>query len=102
MVGIDTREGLAEDALASYEFGDDVEVVGQDGWDSTDLNDFTKIVYVQARDSDPDQDSERLSFHVRFDDMGQVSEAYALCMRTGSEVGSHGGVGRLDQRVRLG
>jgi hypothetical protein len=85
---MDTREHLADDALAAYDFGPDLNVVGHDGWDSSDPADFTKIVYVEGEGADPEQDSERLSFHVRFDHQGQVAEAYALCMRTGAEVGS--------------
>lgn len=84
------REHQADDAFASYEFGNDVEVVGHDGWDRSDPADLTKIVYVQPRGEDPEQDSERLSFHVRFNRGGKVEEAYALCMRTGAEVGSPG------------
>lgn len=82
------REHLADDALSSYDFGAETTVVEHDGWDSTDLSDFTKIVYVESKEAESDADSERLSFHVRFDTQGQISDAYALCLRTGAEVGT--------------
>lgn len=81
---------MAEDALASFNFGDDIEIVGQDGWDTTDPRDLTKIVYAQALDADPESDSEKISFHVRFHENGALDEVYALAMRTGSEVGEPG------------
>jgi hypothetical protein len=90
-VDLDARIATADDEFASYQFGDDVRIVDSDNWDKTDLQDFTKIVYFEnSDDAQGDTDSERLSFHVRFDDEGKVSEAYGLLMKTGAEIGRRG------------
>jgi hypothetical protein len=82
------RQTLADDAFASYAFGDDVVVVGSDNWCKDDPDDFTKIVYIEGDDAGPDSDSERVSFHVRFTSAGAISEVYALLMRTGGDIGT--------------
>ena len=81
------RESLADEALANYQFGDGVTVVGSDNWCKDDIDDFTKIVYIMGDEENPDSDSERVSFHVRFSETGCVSEAYGLLMRTGGDIG---------------
>ena len=84
------REEVADDEVASYNFGEGVKVVAMDGWDTSDLNDLTKIVYVEYDDDKPDDDSHKVSFHVRFDAEGAVDDAYALEMRHGNDIGSRG------------
>lgn len=80
------REALADELFEEYDFGDGVEVVAHDSWNTEDSDDLTKIVYVRFDDDPPDADSHKLSFHVRFEN-GEV-DAYALDMRTGNDVGS--------------
>lgn len=86
------KVNLADDELAGYDFGDDVTVEGQDSWDTSDPSDFTKVVYVRYSDMPPEADTEKVSFHVKFDAINRVAEAYALEMRHGNEIGQRGGV----------
>jgi hypothetical protein len=79
----------ADESFSSYDFGDAYECGDACGWDTTDPADLTRIVYLEDRES-PDADSFRVSFHVRFDDRGEVIEVYALDMASGGEVGSPG------------
>lgn len=85
---IDEREALADEEFARYEFGEGVTVSESDNWDTNEPDDFTKIVYITADDDPPDADSERVSFHVRFNPDGSVDDAYGLLMRTGGDIGS--------------
>jgi len=80
------RYAKADRAYEVYNFGAGVTVVDSDNWDTTDLDDFTKIVYV-AYDEFPDSDSQKVSFHVRFDNSGCIDDVYALEMRNGNEIG---------------
>jgi hypothetical protein len=82
------RESLADQEFEAYEFGDGVTVSESDNWDKNDPEDFTKIVYITCEGDLPDADSERVSFHVRFNDDGTIDDAYGLLMRTGAEIGS--------------
>lgn len=85
---IDPREALADAEFEQYEFGDGVTVSESDNWDRSEANDFTKIVYITCDDDAPDADSEKVSFHVRFNTDGSVDDAYGLLMRTGADIGS--------------
>lgn len=76
----------ADEAFANYSFGNDVTVTDSDGWVREDDGDLCKIVYLDPIDA-PNSESLRASFHVRFTPDGEVDEAYALCMRTGAEIG---------------
>lgn len=80
---------MADHELANYDFGEGVKVVGQDSWDMSDKDDFTKIVYVAFDDEPAEADSHRLSFHVRFLN-GVIDDVYALSMDNGSDVGLRG------------
>lgn len=79
----------ADLVFEAYEFGDGVIVVDADNWNSDDSLDLTKIVYVTFSE-DPDCDSVKVSFHVRFDSDGQVTEGYALLMSNGAYLGNRG------------
>ena len=83
-----TQEKLADDEFEHYDFGEGVQVCASDNWDKNDAHDFTKIVYVRFDDDAPNEDSERVSFHVRFAPDGSVNDVYGLLMRNGSEIGS--------------
>lgn len=83
----DKRAVLADAEFERYDFGGGVTVVAHDNWDKADVDDFTKIVYIAADDDPPDADSERVSFHVRFNADGTVSDAYGLLMHNGSDIG---------------
>lgn len=92
---VDQEKALAADrVLESYVFGEGVEVVGQDGWDTSDRTDFTKVVYVSYTDDPEDSPSHKVSFHVRFDGelSSTVSDGYALEMDKGNELGRRGDV----------
>lgn len=84
---IATREALADAEFEQYQFGDDVTVSESDNWDKSDAADFTKVVYITCDGDAPDTDSERVSFHVRFNADGSVDDAYGLLMRNGSDIG---------------
>ena len=85
-VEIKRREGIADDMFGDYNFGSEMEVVSQQSWNTEQPDDLTKIVYVKFDDDQPDADSHKLSFHVRFEH-GQVDDVYALDMETGNDVG---------------
>ena len=91
-VDLDARTSTAYDELASYQFGDDVQVVGSTGWDISDQGcELSNIVYIKnTADKQVDTDSERVSFQVRFDDEGNASEVFGLLMETGAEIGRRG------------
>jgi hypothetical protein len=84
---IEQREALADSEFEQYQFGDGVTVSEHDNWCKDDLADFTKMVYITCDGDAPDADSERVSFHVRFNADGTVSDAYGLLMRSGSDIG---------------
>lgn len=74
----------ADQALDEYDFGD-YEVVGQEAlWDTSNPQDYIKVLYVAGQD---EEDSIRVSFHVRFNVAGEISECYALDMDSGDELG---------------
>lgn len=87
---LDALRQQADEAFESYEFGDGVTVQSHDSWNVDDPLDLTKIVYVSFDDDQPDDPTEKLSFHVRFDASGAITETYALSMRNGGEVGRPG------------
>ena len=94
---IEQREALADAEFAQYQFGDAVTVSESDNWDKNDVADFTKIVYITCDDDAPDADSERVSFHVRFNADGTVDDAYGLLMRNGSDIGlRHANLATMD------
>lgn len=87
---LDERVELADEAFEAYNFGESVHVVEYDHWDTSDPNDLTRIVYVEAPEgASPETPSDKISFHVHFSPSGRLMEAYALDMRTGSDVGFH-------------
>lgn len=100
-----SRESKADDVFEKYKLGNDdmddgnVTVNDHDRWNTDDPQDFTKIVYVSYHDDPSDADSSKISFHVRFDELGQVDEAYALDMESGNEIGWRGDL-RLDSNEK--
>ena len=80
----------ADEILAAYLFGNEVTVVDHDNWNTDDPEDFTKIVYASYEDSPPEADSHKISFHVRFDKSGSVTDGYALDMAKGCDIGCRG------------
>lgn len=79
----------ADTAFEGYDFGEGVTVADSDSWNNDDPLDLTKIVYVNF-DESLDADSEKVSFHVRFDSNGQVLEVYALLISNGDYIGHNG------------
>ena len=83
------RQAAAENAFGNYQFG--CTVLEVNTWDTSDPEDWTRIVYVEPEDdaASEERDSERLNFHARFKPgTAELDGAYALDMRTGAEVGS--------------
>lgn len=89
------RESLADDVFSAYLFGDDVTVETHNSWNTDDPNDWTKIVYVTYADNDPQADSSKISFHVRFAPDGKIEDAYGLDMARGNDIGRRGDVHTL-------
>lgn len=83
----DNIYNLLDDEFENYNFGDDVEVCGDDGWEEEGENHYVKIVYVEYPEMDDDSTSERVSLHVRLKDNGKVDETYALLHSNGCEIG---------------
>lgn len=81
---------LLESAFQNYNFGDDVMVVGQDGWQDKGSIDYIKVVYIEF-DEENDSDeatSEKVSFHVILnEDKNSVVESYALLVSSGAIIG---------------
>jgi len=84
---MEQREALADAEFAQYEFGDGVTVSESDNWDKNDVADFTKIVYITCDVDAPDADSERVSFHVRFNADGSVARRMLLATRESKKFG---------------
>lgn len=84
------RQSTADDEFAKYNFGEGVTVEESDGWNTDDKDDYTKIVYVSYDDDAPEDDSHKVSFHVRFTPDGKVDDVYALEMERGNDIGSRG------------
>lgn len=75
------RLKAAKDALADYDFGSlTVTETGQ--WDTSDPSKFVVLVHAEAADGC----SNDISFHVDFDEKGNVHESYALSVSTGEFV----------------
>jgi hypothetical protein len=87
---IERREAIADAEFETYKFGEGVKVAGFDGWDTNDLDDFTKIVYIVCDDHGPEDDSIKVSFHVRFDESGNVDDVYGLVFSSGNDIGTRG------------
>lgn len=77
----------ANAAFESHDFGT-TGVVDHEGWDTSDMTDFIKTVFVVDSDT-PEADSDKVSFHVVFngEDSPQVLEAYALDCDNGEIIG---------------
>lgn len=92
------RQAEASAVFERYKFGADdcddgnVTVVDHDNWSMDDKNDFTKVVYVRYRDDPADADSHKISFHVRFNQAGEVEDAYALETEHGNDIGCRGDI----------
>jgi hypothetical protein len=81
----DAMQQLASTAWQGYDFGSN-RVVDSDGWDTSDPLDVTRMTYLEPENEDAD--SFRVSFHVRFNEQGYVTEVYALDMASGGYVGT--------------
>lgn len=81
----DAMQQLAATAWEGYDFGDN-RVTDSEGWDTSDPLDVTRITYLEP--SNEDADSFRVSFHVRFNEQGYVTEVYALDIASGGYVGT--------------
>lgn len=83
---------LLESAFQNYNFGDDVMVVDQDGWQDDGSTDYIKVVYIEFDDEEENDDledtSEKVSFHVILnEDKSAVVESYALLVASGGVIG---------------
>lgn len=79
----DAMRTAANQAYEDYDFGD-CRVTDAEGWTTgLDPLDMTRIVYVED-----DEGSGRVSFHVRFNEHGEIVEVYGLDMQSGGYVGT--------------
>lgn len=83
-------ESQANEEFENYNFGNGATVVDHDDWDTSDPRDLMKIAYVSFADDDPEDDSLKISFHVRFDEKGQIDDVYGLSTGNGCKVGCRG------------
>lgn len=85
------QEALANNAFASYSFGDGLSVIGSAGWQMETFDgkdDWTKVVYVACDDDPPGTDSHRVSFHAAFAEGSiNLAESYAYWCENGAEIG---------------
>lgn len=89
------REAIADRIFEVYDFGDGVQVLDHGRWDTSDPLDYTKIAYVKYDDDPPEADSHKVSFHVRFDAAGKVTDAYALECDKGQDIGRRGDIDKV-------
>lgn len=76
-------EKLLNQAFYDYDFGDNVSVVAQSGWEDDGSNDFIKVVFVEI---DGKENSEKVSFHTIIEN-DKLKESYALIVSSGNEIG---------------
>lgn len=88
MKNIEELTRLGDEMIQAYDFGEGVTVVGTDTWNSDDLTDLMKVVYVEYDDDPADAPSHKVSFHAKFTPAGSPEEAYALEVDSGNEIGS--------------
>jgi hypothetical protein len=81
----DAMQQLASTAWESYDFSTN-RVTDSEGWDTSDPLDVTRVTYLEPENEDAD--SFRVSFHVRFNEQGYVTEVYALDIASGGYVGT--------------
>ena len=83
------QEEIAQNAYESYNFGEGVTVVDDDGWESDGTPDFLKKVYVEFDDA-PSESSHTVSFHAKFKDKNSIEleEVYGLLVSNGSDIGN--------------
>lgn len=81
------REALAEAEFIGYDFGEGVQVLDHNRWDTNDEADITKIAYLEYDDDAPDADSHKATFHVRFRPDGSIDDVYALEVKSGNRIG---------------
>ena len=85
---LEQRERMAaeaEQAYQDYDFGT-LAVTDSEGWDTSDPLDHIRIVHLEAREDE--QCTYRVSFHVRFNEHGNVVEVYGLDVATGNYIGT--------------
>lgn len=87
LAALNNREALADAEFENYDFGDGVQITDHGRWDKSDPKDWIKKAYAVFEGDAAEDDTHMLSFHVRFDDDGGVSEAYALECEKGQEIG---------------
>lgn len=84
---------LIDRAFESYNFGENVSVLGSDGWENEGKNEYIKVVYVEYLDEiDEDDDSVdtsyKVSFHAVLNDKNtKVIESSAYLVESGGEIG---------------
>lgn len=81
----ENRRTMAEDAFGNYDFGDDVEVVGTSGWESsTEDNEWSRSFFADTGKDD----SEKLTFIVRFDPGTSTPLEVLARDRKGNDIGT--------------
>lgn len=78
----------ADNIFTEYDFGE-YTVEEFDGWehDNSSPLSMNRIVYIASDKVSEDKPSDKVSFTVKFDEEGNPTEAYALLMSNGMEIG---------------
>lgn len=76
-------EKMLDQAFYDYDFGDNISVVAQSGWENDGSNDFIKVVFVEING---EENSEKVSFHAIIEN-DKLKESYAFFVKSGNEVG---------------
>ncbi len=82
------KQNMANQAFEHYDFGEEIEIIATEGWDTSDPGDFIRVAYA-INTEEQNEDSEKISFHVRFNEADLVEDVYALECRTGNEIGHY-------------
>jgi hypothetical protein len=83
----EAKRELAQAEFEKYDFGDGIFVHDHDLWETGDDADYTKIAYLEYPEDSQDTDLHKVTFHVRFNENGTFSEAYALEVASGNLIG---------------
>lgn len=83
------QDKIAQNAYENYNFGENVIVVGDAGWESDGTSDFLKKVYVEFNDV-PSESSHIVSLHVKFDyiNSNKLKDVYGLLVSNGADIGT--------------
>lgn len=88
-VSSEEKRAFAQAEFEKYDFGDGVAVHGHDLWETGDAANYTKLTYLEYPEDEPDTESHKVTFHVRFTPDGTVAGSYALEIPGRNLIGPH-------------